>query len=314
MRANVAVSLPGAAAIVFVVLAGCSPSPGARAERYTRATAQTAAGPIEYTLQGQGPVIMKVVGAVEDCGSTMGNASLLAAGFSILTPSRPGYGKTPLSVGRTAAEAADAMVSLLDELGVSSVDVIAISSGGPTGLYLAARHPERVRKLILADAVSKYMKDLDPERYENGKKTYGSGYRLTSLMLKTLARVAPKTLARTTLSLFGKHDPNESLKEMSKADIDEIRMFYLRWQASWVQGAFNDMEQGTEAKVLNSVKAPTLVVHSREDKAVPFAAAEYSHTNIIGSVLWEAPSWSHFISIGHGSTDVNRKLVEFLKG
>ena len=74
------------------------------------------------------------------------------------------------------------------------------------------------------------------------------------------------------------------------------------------------MEQGVEAPVLNGITVPTLIVHSREDKAVPFSAAEYSHANIAGSELWEAPSWSHFISIGHGSAEVDRKVVGFLKG
>lgn len=244
----------------------------------------------------------------------MGNASLLAAGFSILTPSRPGYGKTPLSVGRSAPEAADAMISLLDTLGIAKTDVIAISSGGPTGLYLAARHPERVQKLILEDAVSESMKLLDLERYENGKKTYSSGYGITRLALKALARLSPKTLARMKMSLFGTHDPQESVSEMSVADINEIRDFYLRWRASWAQGAINDMEQGVDDEVLKSIKAPTLVVHSREDKAVPFASAEYSYAGITGSELWEAPSWSHFISIGHGSDEVGKRIVGFLTG
>jgi pimeloyl-ACP methyl ester carboxylesterase len=306
--------LSGAAAATIVALIGCSPTSGAREEKYTRAVVQTPAGPIEYVLRGEGPVILKVVGAMENCESTMGNAALSKAGFSILVPSRPGYGKTPLSVGQTSIEAANAMASLLAELGISKVDVIAISSGGPTGLYLASRHPALVHRLILEDAVSKSMKELDPERYENGKKTYSSGYGLTRFMLKALARVAPKALARTTMNLFGTHDPNEAVKEMSRADVAEIGNFYLRWQASWAQGALNDMEQGVAADVLNSITAQTLIVHSREDKAVPFAAAEYSHANIAGSVLWEAPSWSHFISIGHGSSEVDMKVVEFLKG
>lgn len=78
-------------------------------------------------------------------------------------------------------------------------------------------------------------------------------------------------------------------------------------------GASNDMEHRTCDAVLSSIQAPTLIVHSREDKAVPFAEGEYSHENIPGSELREAPSRSHFISIGHGADQVDRKVVEFLK-
>ena len=41
---------------------------------------------------------------------------LAGEGFSVLTPSRPGYDDTPSSVGRTAEEAADALAALLDAL------------------------------------------------------------------------------------------------------------------------------------------------------------------------------------------------------
>jgi pimeloyl-ACP methyl ester carboxylesterase len=282
------------------------------ADKYPRRIAQTKAGQIEYTLLGEGPVVLRLTGSMDDCESPGGSEALLAAGFAILTPSRPGYGKTPLSVGRSAAEAADAMVVLMDALGISSAVVVAESYGGPTAIYLAARHPERVRKLVLEEAVSKYMKDLDPKGFATRKRFYDLQYGYMSFLLKVLARMAPRALARVTMSIFGTHDPDEAVKKMSKADIDGLCSFYLRWQASWGRAASNDMEQGTEDGVLKSIKASTLIVHSREDAAVPFAVAEYSHANIAGSELWEAPTWSHMLS-GPGAAAVDTKVVEFLK-
>ena len=100
---------------------------------YIRDVVQTEKGTIEYTLTGHGPTILKITGMSADCTDSMGNRPLLAAGFSILTPSRPGYGKTPSSVGKTASEAANAMVALLDMLNINQVYVIAVSGGGPSG-------------------------------------------------------------------------------------------------------------------------------------------------------------------------------------
>jgi pimeloyl-ACP methyl ester carboxylesterase len=301
--------------MVLGVLLGCASTPPRieQGGRCVREVVRTPAGPIEYTLKGHGPVILKLTGMSQDCESSMGNGSLLAAGFSTLTPSRPGYGKTPSSVGRTAPEAADAMVSLLDVLDIPRVDVIATSGGGPTAIHLAARHPERVRRLVLEDAVSRYQKEIDPERFETQKKFYGSGYGFMCFMLKVIATISPKAMARQTMVLFGSHDPDEAVKEMSGRDLAGIQDFYLEQEASWAAGASNDMEHRTGDAVLRSITAPTLIVHSREDKAVLFAAAEYSHANIPGSELWEAPSWSHFIFIGHGADQVERKVVEFLK-
>jgi pimeloyl-ACP methyl ester carboxylesterase len=72
------------------------------------------------------------------------------------------------------------------------------------------------------------------------------------------------------------------------------------------------MEHAAEDAVLNSIKAPTLIVHSRGDAVIPFAVAEYSHANIAGSELWEAPTWSHMIA-GPEAAVVDKKVVEFLK-
>jgi pimeloyl-ACP methyl ester carboxylesterase len=310
VKEKIQLLLLGAIATMLVMLLGCTQV--SKVGNYTKSVAQTKAGQIEYTLRGQGPVVLKLTGSMEDCESPGGSAAILGAGFSILTPSRPGYGKTPLSVGRTAPEAADAMVSLMDKLDILKVNVIAESAGGPTALYLAARHPERVRKLILEEAVSKYAKDLNPQNYKTVQNFYTSQYWYTCPMLKMMAKVSPRNLARVTMKIFGAHDPDEAVKEMSKADIDGLCNFYLRWKGSWNKAASNDLEQRTEDSVLDSIKAPTLIVHSREDGSVPFTSAEYSHAHIAGSELWEAPTWSH-MTVGHAADKVDSKVVEFLK-
>lgn len=114
--------------------------------------AQTVRGSIEYTWQGHGPVVLVCHGTSENCYSNSSLMPLLDAGFSLLTVSRPGYGRTPSEVGRSNTEAADALVALLDQLEIQRCSVIAISGGGPTGVTLAANYPERVNSLILIAA------------------------------------------------------------------------------------------------------------------------------------------------------------------
>ena len=280
---------------------------------YIRNIAQTERGPVEYTLSGHGPTILKLTGMSQDCTDSMGNKPLIEAGFSILTPSRPGYGKTPSSVGKNAAEAAKAMIALLDTLNIKQVSVIAVSGGGPTSIYLSAHYPDRVRKLVLEDAVSRNPKEIDPDRYALQKKFYGKGYTFTCWMLKIIATLSSKTIARQTFALFGTHDPNEAVKMLSKSELKEISLFYQKQAGSWAKGALNDMEHFTSESDLRAIQSPTLIIHSHEDRAVCFEFAEYSHALIRGSELWEAPSWSHFISVGPGSENVGQKVVAFLK-
>src|SRR6516162_7978 len=84
--------------------------------------ADTARGPVEYARLGAGPVILHLHGGAAgyDQASEL-SWDLHQDGFAVLTPSRPGYLRTPLATGATPEEAADAMASLLDVLGFEKV-------------------------------------------------------------------------------------------------------------------------------------------------------------------------------------------------
>jgi len=128
---------------------GIAASPEARG--YPRASpleghpmreARTSQGSIEYRLVGSGPVVMVLKGGHSSRSTRLGHERLAEHGFSVLEPSRPGYDGTPRSVGCTAQRAADALVDLLDELGIRRVSLVAISAAGHTGIELARRHPD----------------------------------------------------------------------------------------------------------------------------------------------------------------------------
>src|SRR5574341_738427 len=135
--------------------------------------AQTSKGPIEYTLVGNGPAVLVCHGTSSNCFSIDDSAPLQNAGFSVLRPSRPGYGRTPLEVGRTAAQAAEALVALLDNLEIATCVVVAISGGGPTGVALAALFPERVKRLALVAAVTRPEERPNEPAYRSQATFYG---------------------------------------------------------------------------------------------------------------------------------------------
>ena len=69
-----------------------------------------------------------------------------------IVPDRPGYGRTDgVAVGIAANT--DAVVTLLDRLGVSAAVVAAHSWAGAVALDMAQRYPDRVRALVLVASV-----------------------------------------------------------------------------------------------------------------------------------------------------------------
>jgi pimeloyl-ACP methyl ester carboxylesterase len=114
----------------------------------------TALGPIEYAERGAGDPVLSIHGTLGGWDQGLVSAEFLRAnGFRIVAPSRPGYLGTPLTTGRTFAQQADAIAQMLDVLEIDRVSVFAVSGGGPTGYEFAARHTNRVAKLVQVDGV-----------------------------------------------------------------------------------------------------------------------------------------------------------------
>lgn len=82
------------------------------AQRITK----TAKGPIEYRFEGTGPTVVVLNGGHCSRETRLSHEMLTEYGFSVLTPSRPGYDSTPSEVGKSAQGAADALTALLDTL------------------------------------------------------------------------------------------------------------------------------------------------------------------------------------------------------
>lgn len=271
----------------------------------------TSKGPIEYTLQGSGPVVLVCHGTSSNCFSTAKSRPLAAAGCRVLTPSRPGYGRTPVAVGRSAAQAAEALIALLDSLKVPSCSVLAISGGGPTGIALAAGYPQRVQRLILAAAVSRPENRPNEPGYINQSAFYGPMHNVTWAMLGLMSRLSPRSMARQTLAIFSTHDPDDGLSKLTPEDVASISRFYQGRSSR--QGALMDVTHTVGADLLQRVRQPTLVIHSREDNSVPFAHAEWSLKNIPHSELCEAGITGHFFWIGPDFARISRRMVAFLE-
>lgn len=273
--------------------------------------AQTSQGPIEYTHLGNGPVVLVCHGTSSDCFSSVLAEPLVNAGFSVLTPSRPGYGRTPLEVGWSAAQAAQALIALLDCLRVPACSVAAISGGGPTGVALAAGFPQRVKRLILVAAVSHPEARPYEPNYKDQAAFYGPLHPVMWGMLGVIGRLSPRRIARQTLSIFSTHDPADGMSRISSEDIQSISRFYQGHSSR--KGALNDGTHTVGKELLETMNQPTLVVHSREDGSVPFSHAEWSLENIPHAALCEAGFTGHFFWIGPDFDIIGRRMVEFLQ-
>lgn len=268
-------------------------------------------GKIEYTLRGEGPVILNLHGGHSNCQEKFGYQPLLAAGFSILTPSRPGYGRTDVEVGKTAVKTATSLVELLDKLKIDKVYLIGVSAGGPTAIYLAANYPKRVKKLVLESAASKAWlsrKDFD---YKLGKIIFSPKIQqLIWFILRKTANNLTGFFSQIFLPQFSTLSKKEVMNQMESYDIKKLLKMINRYSSD--KGFIYDLEHQTEREVLQKINLPTLILHSNYDKSVSFEHAEYAAANIKGAEIYADDFWGHLIWIGSGRKKRDKKLLEFL--
>jgi len=106
---------------------------------------------IRLFAAGEGPPLLLVHGF----GGAAWNFEELAPplpGRRLLIPALPGHGGSAPLPAPSLAGFADVLGGLLDAEGIEQADVFGHSLGGVVALRLAARRPERVRRLVLAAA------------------------------------------------------------------------------------------------------------------------------------------------------------------
>jgi pimeloyl-ACP methyl ester carboxylesterase len=127
----------------------------AAARRYDRDRrfAQIAAGRIAYIDRGKGPAVLFLHGFPLSSFQWRGAIDRLARHRRCLAPDLMGLGYTEVTDGQSVSPSAqaDMLAAYLDHLEVDQVDLIANDSGGAVAQLLVAKHPQRVRTLLLTN-------------------------------------------------------------------------------------------------------------------------------------------------------------------
>jgi pimeloyl-ACP methyl ester carboxylesterase len=271
----------------------------------TQTIAQTEKGPIEYRFEGIGPTVVVLNGGHCSRESRLSHEKLIKHGFSVLTPSRPGYDSTPSDVGRSAQASADALAALLDTLQISTVDVIGISAAGPTALAFVQQHPGRVRKLILESAVAT---DWDEQTKIRSRIGFGRFAKVTWLAIHTMLKLFPTVVIKALLHDLTVLDVNMVIKRMSQDELTFLKRMIQTSQAS--TGFLNDIEH--KVNHLATITKPVLVMYSPNDKTVSPNNARRVAREIATCELFEVPSDTHLIWMGKSARDVWNKRLSFL--
>ena len=110
-------------------------------------------GALVWRAWGRGPPVMLAHGSHGAWSHWIRNIDALANARTVWVPDLPGYGESALAEREDQAAIADALALGLRQLiGEPPLDVVGFSFGATACAYLAARHPDLVRRLILIGA------------------------------------------------------------------------------------------------------------------------------------------------------------------
>ncbi len=271
---------------------------------------ETKKGKVEFSLRGEGHAVLFVHGGHSNSRELLAHKGIDLTRYQLITPSRPGYGQTPLLPHPSPKATAELLVALLDELEIRRVILTGISAGGPVALELAASFPERVTRLVLISAVTKkWLSEKDPA-YVKGRKLFSpSAERYSWGLFKFFYAMFPGVMAGT---LFQELSTVKGAG-ITKEEIEELRTM-VREQRSHSGFIYDLDQQPAEPEVFSKISCPTLIVHSLNDRSVPVEHAHFAHQHIKDSALKTYRNkWGHLVWIGDDSEKIIQDLMNFIQ-
>ena len=262
----------------------------------------TSRGNIEFTYKGNnGPVLLYIHGSPGGCDQNIEPTEK----YRVLTPSRPGYRRTDISVGKTPEQQADSFKALLDTLEIDKVFIMGVSGGGPSSMHFAAKYPEKTLGLILFEAVS-----FSQDFLKKDEALINSWDFKLFIQLLFISSFGKDRLAKMML-------PNEKNRIRlleDKKNIDLLkRIIWSIWPMSIRRlGIKNDYKQFTNLNIpYDKISSPVLILHGDEDINVDIEHARHANKAINHSSLYILREADHMMHATH-SEEIDRQIESFI--
>jgi pimeloyl-ACP methyl ester carboxylesterase len=172
---------------------------------------------------------------------------------------------------------------LVDAAGLEKFSILGGCQGAAVGIAYAVRHPERVNKLVINGT------------FANGWPAPGPGAQEHLEAMLTLIR-----------SGWGRDNPafRQLWTTLFRPDADSVEVAWLNELqriTSSPENAARMIAEFPNIKILDmlpKISCPTLVLHSRDDGAVPVQEGKLIAARIRGARFVELPSRSHMVAPG----------------
>jgi 3-oxoadipate enol-lactonase len=173
----------------------------------------------------------------------------LARAFRVVRYDLRGHGRSPVPPGPyDIGDLGEDLVALLDRLQIARAHLVGLSLGAMASLWVAARHPSRVDRLVVCCTSAKMG---PPESWSA---------RAAAVRAGGMGAVADAVVARWLTPAFAAHEP---------ARVAELRAVVAATPADGYVACCGVIERMDLGPELGAIRAPTLAVAGAEDPATP---------------------------------------------
>jgi len=253
---------------------------------------------------GNGPPLLLLHGLVGSARNWQQNIDFLSLHATVYAIDLFNMGESERVAGLDAGlkATADGLAALLDALDLRQADIAGHSHGGAVALMLAARHPERVRKLVLFAPANPFC-DFAHQAIRFYQTPFGS-------RIARLIPWLPRRLKATALSrMYG--DPTKVVKGTLEGYTNGLQVpgtmdHILHILQSW----FDDMRllSGVLSRL---AEKPTLLIWGDRDRTVGVSSAHRLQQILMKSQLLIIPGVGH-IPFAEMPEECNRAMGDWL--
>ncbi|MBC8392458.1 MAG: alpha/beta hydrolase [Deltaproteobacteria bacterium] len=258
---------------------------------------------VHYIEKGTGKTLILIHGFLYHTVMWEKNIDALAEKFKVYAIDLWGWGYSErLKKNEYGFELyGNQVTGFMDALNIREATLVGQSMGGGISVYVAAHYPEKVDRLILvAPAVIPYP-----------MTTIGRIYQLP-FVGEFLNAIPGNALMKNNIKPIWFYDKNKVTEAYAREVLQPMcikgsygGMMYI------LRNVLKEPYVEKEAHILAEMNKPTLIIHGREDKAIPFDKSKALND------LWKGSQFEIFEKAGHSPHEeypekFNKLAIDFL--